>query len=267
MPSARVVHASTQGQEEREDADSQEAPRSKGILAQLQTELLQGPPPGDKIEEEEVRRALLASVVPLSFECQAGSPTAVGEGDTAGSHKSWSVVDGPSVAHGFDERPGQSPAPMDAEDSAPFRAPADEESEEEGPVEIEIDWVAPVQRKVLAWDAATQKFHLLLSSASSSRSLQAKVPQQRQQQQQRLQQQQPPQQRQPCKGAPWAPSVTRVTATRKTRNTISAPTSRWIVEMRNVNALNLEPGKISGKAGRLASRHDVDGFGKGPKGP
>ena len=272
MPSARAAHASTQGQEEREDADSPKTPRSKGILAQLQTELRKGPPPGDNKEEEELRRALLASVVPLSFECQAGSPTAVGEGDTAGSHDSWSVVDGPSVAHGFDERPGQSPAPMDAEDSAPFRAPADKESEEEGPVEIEIDWVATMQlRKVLAWDAATQKFHLLLSSASSSRGLQAKVPQQRQQQQQRLQQQQPPQQRQPCKGAPWAPSVTRVTArltaTRKTRNTISGCTSRFIAEMRNVNALNLEPGKISGKAGRLASCHDVDGFGKGPKGP
>ena len=259
MPSARAAHASTQGQEEREDADSPKTPRSKGILAQLQTELRQGPPPGDNKEEEELRRALLASVVPLSFECLAGSSTAVGDRNTAGSHDSWSVVDGPSVAHGFDERPGPSPAPMDAEDSAPFRAPADEESEEEGSVEIEVDWVATMQlRKVLAWDAATQRFHMLPSSAS--RSLQAKAPQQRQQQQQRLQQQQP------GKGAPWAPSDTRVTATGKTGNIISGHGYHsYMAERRTVNALNLEPS--SGKTGRLASRHDVDGFGKGPKGP
>ena len=174
MPSARAAHASTQGKEEREDADSPKTPRSKGILAQLQTELRQGPPPGDNKEEEDLRSALLDSVVPPSFECQAGSSTAVGDRNTAGSHDSWSVVDGPSVAHGFDERPGQSPAPVDAEDSAPFRAPADEESEEEGPVEIEIDWDATRKlRAVLARHAARQRLHPLPSSASSS--LQAKA--------------------------------------------------------------------------------------------
>ena len=201
MPSARAAHASTQGQEEREDADSPKTPRSKGILAQLQTELRQGPPPGDNKEEEDLRRALLASVVPLSFECQAESSTAVGDRNTAGSHDSWSVVDGPSVAHGFDERPGQSPAPVDAEDSAPFRAPADEESEEEGPM-VEIDWDA-------TWK------------------LRKEIAKKRQRQQQ--------QQGAP-RGAPWA--LKKVTATRYTRSGVTRTT---IEQMRRINALNLEP--------------------------
>ena len=244
MPSARAAHASTQGQEEREDADSPKTPRSKGILAQLQTELRKGPPPGDNKEEEELRRALLASVVPLSFECQAGSSTAVGDLNTAGSHGSWSVVDGPSVAHGFDERPGQSPAPMDAEDSAPFRAPADEESEEEGPVEIEIDWDATWKlRAVLARHAA--------KAPAAAAALQAKAPQQRQKQQQP-----------PGKGAPWALSVTRVTATRWTRSGVIRST---IAERRRVNALNLEPGGDFKYPLRREVR-EVDGLGR-PKGP
>ena len=153
-------------------------------------------------------------------------------------------MDGPSVAHGFDERPGQSPAPVDAEDSAPFRAPADEESEEEGPVEIEIDWDATWKlRAVLARHAA--------KAPAAAAALQAKAPQQRQKQQQP-----------PGKGAPWALSVTRVTATRWTRSGVIRST---IAERRRVNALNLEPGGDFKYPLRREVR-EVDGLGR-PKGP
>ena len=166
MPSAGEARAATQGQEEQQKADSQEAQSSKGILAQLHTELHHGPAPGDPAEEEAVRRALLESLDPFAVSPTAGSPTAVGDGDTAGSH-----ADGRAVA---------GPAPADAEDSAP----------------------AHKLRKVLGWRhaataaAARQRFltshHLRSSASSSNSSLQAQAPQQCQQQQQ-----QPP----PGKGA------------------------------------------------------------------
>ena len=104
MKSAREARAATQGQEEQQKADSQEAQSSKGILAQLHTELHHGPVPGDPA----VRRALLESLDPFAVSPTAGSPTAVGDGDTAGSHA--------------DRRAVAGPAPADAEDSAPFRA-------------------------------------------------------------------------------------------------------------------------------------------------
>ena len=127
--------------------------------------------------------------------------------------------------------------PKDAEDSAPFRAP-----EDEGLVTIKADRLAAMR---LLYEAG-QRSHTLLGSAGSSSSLQAKAPQQRQQQQQ-----QPPGQ-----GAPWAPSVTRVTATRD-------PNTRSGDHRRAIGALNLE----LGINGRLPSRRAVGGFGKGPKGP
>ena len=147
MSSAGEARAATQGQEAQ--ADSQEAQRSKGILAHLHTELHHGPAPGDPAEEEAVRRALLESLDPFAVSPTAGSPTAVGDGDTAGS---------------------------DAEDSAPackWRRV--------------LGW-RHVATAVAARQAARRRFHTwhpLRSSASSSNSsLQEQAPQQCQQQQQ-----------------------------------------------------------------------------------
>ena len=129
--------------------------------------------------------------------------------------------------------------PKDAKDSAPFRAP-----EDEGFVTIRADRHAAMR---LLYEAG-ERSHTLLGSAGSSSSLQAKAPQQRQQQQQ----QQPPGQ-----GAPWAPSVTRVTATRD-------PNTRSRADRRAIGALNLEPGKDGRSPWRLRAVHAL---GKGPKGP
>ena len=77
-------------------------------LAQLRSGLHCGPVRGDSREEEVLARALLESAAPrrsLNFERMAASSTAGGACNTAGSAAGWSVVEGPSVAHGFDEQP------------------------------------------------------------------------------------------------------------------------------------------------------------------
>ena len=58
----------------------------------------------DSVEQQALSRALVESCVPLSFECIARSTTGVGDGNTAGSVDGWSVVEGPSVPHGLDDR-------------------------------------------------------------------------------------------------------------------------------------------------------------------
>ena len=95
-------------------------------------------------------RALLESVVPrrsLNFERMAASSTAGGACNTAGSAAGWSVVEGPSVAHGFDEQPMSaeaSSAEVEVEvATVPYSAKTEEEEatvpeEEEAESEAEL---------------------------------------------------------------------------------------------------------------------------------